>query len=80
MKFKKLKLAVLILALLLPAKTAYAYVDPGILSVLFQGLYVAVFGAAAAFIFKPWNYLKSVFRKGKPDPQAALEQETDNPS
>lgn len=44
-------------------QTAMAYVDPGIVSVVFQMLYVAVFGATAAFIFKPWNFLKSLFKK-----------------
>lgn len=80
MRLKTIELAVLILALLVPARSAHAYVDPGILSVLFQGLYVAVFGAATAFIFRPWNYLKSVFGKRKPGPQAAPEQELDNPN
>ncbi len=72
-----LKFAILVLALLLMPRTAYAYVDPGILSVLFQGLYVAVFGVAAAFIFRPWNYLKSVFKKGKPDADVTAAPERD---
>ncbi len=80
MRLRKIELAVLVLTLLIPARVAYAYVDPGILSVLFQGLYVVVFGAAAAFIFRPWNYLKSVFNKRKPDTRTEAEQEPDNPS
>lgn len=78
MKFWKLHLAVLVLAFFLPARTAHAYVDPGVLSILFQALYVTVFGAAAAFIFRPWNYLKSVFKKDKPDVRAATEPEMDD--
>ena len=78
MKFRKLHLAVLVLAFFLPARTAHAYVDPGVLSVLFQALYVTMFGAAAAFIFRPWNYLKSLFKKDKPNLRAATEPEMDN--
>jgi hypothetical protein len=74
-----LKFAILVLALLLMPRTAQAYVDPGILSVLFQGLYVAVFGVAAAYILRPWTYLKSLFKKGKPDVTAAPERDMEKP-
>ena len=59
------KVCLLLIFGVLYPETALAYVDPGIVSLLFQTLYVAVFGAAAAFIFKPWNFLKSRFKKPK---------------
>lgn len=42
---------------------AFAYMDPGIVASLFQSLYVIVFGVAAAWIIKPWIYIKSLFIK-----------------
>ncbi len=74
-----LKFAVLVLALLLIPRTAQAYVDPGIMSVLFQALYVVFFGAAAAFILRPWAYLKSLFKKGEPDAAATPERDMEEP-
>ncbi len=40
---------------------AHAYVDPGILSILYQALYALAFGAAAAWIMRPWAWLKTRF-------------------
>ena len=40
---------------------AHAYVDPGILSTLYQALYAIVFGVAAAWIMRPWAWLKTLF-------------------
>lgn len=57
-------------------KVAWAYVDPGIVAILYQAIYVAVFGALAAFIFKPWNYLKSFFQKSKPKAQTPQEPDS----
>jgi len=39
----------------------FAYVDPGTISALYQVIYIAVLGAAAAVIFKPWGYAKATF-------------------
>ena len=44
-------------------RAAFAYVDPGILSVVYQAAYALFFGFAAAFILRPWNWLKSIFSK-----------------
>lgn len=74
-----LNLAILVVAQLLIPRIAQAYVDPGILSVLFQGLYVAFFGAAAAYILRPWTYVKSLFKKGKPGVTPAPEQDVEKP-
>ncbi len=53
---------VAVIALILGAWSgpAHAYVDPGILSTLYQALYALVFGAAAAWIMRPWAWLKSL--------------------
>ena len=42
---------------------AFAYVDPGILSILYQFLYVAGFGALGLFIFKPWRLVRSWLKR-----------------
>lgn len=46
---------------------AQAYVDPGFLSSVYQLLYVFIFGFLASLVFKPWNYLKSLFSRKKKD-------------
>ena len=74
---KHIQRLVLVLGIVLGLpKVAFAYVDPGILSVLYQAIYVVVFGAVATFIFKPWNYVKSLFRKPKPDAQSPQESDS----
>ena len=35
-----------------------------LIAVLYQFLYVAVFGTLASLIFKPWRYLKSLLGPG----------------
>lgn len=47
-------------------KPAYAYVDPGIIAVLFQYIYVVVFGFLAVLFLKPTQYIKSLFKKKEP--------------
>ena len=42
---------------------AFAYVDPGILGMLYQTLYVLVFGVLATWVFKPWQYIRKLFRR-----------------
>ncbi|MBF0142906.1 MAG: hypothetical protein HQL59_05550 [Magnetococcales bacterium] len=68
------RIALPIAALLLLALTpgdAWAYVDPGIIAALFQAGYAAVFGLLAAWVFRPWRYLSSLFGRKKEPPQAA---------
>lgn len=50
------------LALATAPALAFAYIDPGILGALFQSMYVAIFGFLAAWVFKPWQYIKSWLR------------------
>ena len=44
---------------------AFAYIDPGILAVLYQAGYALVLGAFAAFVLRPWAWLKSLFHRKK---------------
>ena len=46
--------------------SAHAYVDPGLVSMVLQGLFVAVAGFVAVYIVGPWRWLKSLFGKTKP--------------
>ena len=40
-----------------------AYIDPGIVSLAIQSFCVLVFSAAAGFLFGPWRWLASLFRR-----------------
>ena len=44
---------------------AFAYIDPGILAVLYQAGYALVLGAFAAFVLRPWTWFKSLFQRKK---------------
>lgn len=46
---------------------AFAYIDPGILGTLFQAAYAFLFGIVTVWIFKPWNYIKSLFAQRNDD-------------
>ena len=70
---RKILLIVLIVIVTVPG-TAYAYVDPGIISMLYQILYIFIFGAISLLIFRPWGYLKSLFKKHKSDKRSDSEQ------
>ncbi len=56
--------------------TAYAYVDPGLVSMVIQGLFAAVAGFTAVYVLGPWRWFKSLFTKSKP----AVQSETKNTS
>ena len=43
---------------------AHAYIDPGILGMIYQALYVVVLGGFATFVLKPWRFIKARFGKG----------------
>jgi len=49
---------------------AHAYVDPGIVGAFFQVVFVVIFGSLLAFIVKPFEYIKSLFRKNKSKPKS----------
>lgn len=59
---KTLKLTLFFM--LLPG-LAYAYVDPGVVGMLLQGIFVVAFGFFFTIIVKPYNKIKAFFTKNK---------------
>jgi hypothetical protein len=53
----------LVAAPLLVPRDAHAYVDPGIVAVLFQYIYVAVFGLLTLLFVRPVRMVKNAFRR-----------------
>jgi hypothetical protein len=51
----------LVAGLLLVSSPAYAYIDPGVLGVLYQAAYALIFGTFVALVIRPWQYLKGIF-------------------
>jgi len=58
--------AIVFVAYLFTPTIAYAYVDPGLVSMLIQGLFAAVAGFMAVYVLGPWRWFKSLFIKSKP--------------
>jgi hypothetical protein len=52
----------------LTPQPALAYIDPGTVSMVIQGLFAIIFGAATAWVMRPWHIVKSLFRRRKPEP------------
>jgi len=46
--------------------TAHAYIDPGLVSMVIQGLFAAVAGFTALYVLGPWRWFKSLFTKSQP--------------
>ncbi len=44
-------------------ESAHGYIDPGLIGSLYQSLYIIFMGVVGFLLFKPWNYLKSLFSK-----------------
>ena len=44
-----------------------AYIDPGILSMALQAVFVFLFGAVTAYFMVPWQWLASFFRRKSGD-------------
>ena len=55
-------------AAVLAPHPAFAYIDPGTVSMVIQGLFAVVFGAATAWVMRPWQLFKSLFRRRKAVP------------
>jgi hypothetical protein len=53
-----MRIAIFLILFFLPW-TAYGYVDPGILSALYQLFYISIFAILSVIIFRPWALLKS---------------------
>jgi len=49
---------------------AAAYVDPGILPLVYQAAYALVIGAVVAFVIRPWNWIRSLFSRNVPESRA----------
>lgn len=63
-------------AWLVVPQDAWAYIDPGIISALYQSGYALVLGILAAWVFKPWQYLKSRFKRNQaPDGEKIVEDQ-----
>lgn len=64
MPFSSLRIAcVVIVASALAPDTAHAYVDPGIVAVLFQYVYVAVFGLLTLLFVRPVRAVKGAIKR-----------------
>ncbi len=59
-------IAAVALPLVVAPSVAQAYIDPGIVSMAAQALFAVLFGGIAAWITKPWAFVKGIFgRKGQ---------------
>ena len=67
----------LVCLLLLVAVPAHAYIDPGVLGMLYQGLYVLVLGGFATFVLKPWRFLKARFGRNTTKQVAEVADDVD---
>lgn len=64
MPFSSLRVAcVVLVACALVPDTAHAYVDPGIVAVLFQYVYVAVFGLLTLLFVRPVRAVKGAIKR-----------------
>ena len=72
--------AIMFAAYVFIPSTAYAYVDPGLVSMVIQGLFAAVAGFTAVYVLGPWRWFKSLFVKSKPatDPETKTSTGQDN--
>src|SRR5687768_10545128 len=61
-----LKTVICVGMMLLAYARTHAYIDPGIVGALYQAVYALVFGAITAWVFRPWRYLMSLFRRRRP--------------
>ena len=58
-------------------KPAYAYIDPGTVSIVVQAVVAGVAGAAATFRY--WiSWVKNLFNFSKPKPEPKTEEKTDD--
>lgn len=63
------------LFLIIFPRQSFAYVDPGFLSVIYQYVYIVIFGILTALILRPWNFLKSLFKKRVSEPPRSTEND-----
>ena len=72
--------AIVFAAYVFVPSTAYAYIDPGLVSMVIQGLFAAVAGFTAVYVLGPWRWFKSLFTRSKPpaNPETKATSEQDN--
>jgi hypothetical protein len=60
----------------------FGYIDPGILSMALQALFLFIFGAITAYLMAPWKWLTSLVRRTKrpSDEETASEPSDGGPS
>ncbi len=62
-------IALLTVAMVLAeSRYAFAYIDPGILGLLYQSAYAFLAGAIALWVVRPWQYIRNWFKRDKPNP------------
>ena len=55
-----------------------AYIDPGLLSLVFQVVFVSILGALFTWLAAPWRWLRGMFRRRRgPDSDEGTLVETD---
>lgn len=71
-------LAPVFLAIISYNSNAHAYVDPGIVGVMFQYVYALIFGAVFIVFVRPIKYIKQLLQKFRKTPKSsALESPED---
>lgn len=63
------------IALLYPS-LAYAYVDPGLVSMVIQGIFAAVAGFATLYVVGPWKWFKSLFNRTGSDRDSSIKNDS----
>lgn len=56
--------------------TAHAYLDPGLVSMVIQGLFVTVAGFTALYVLGPWRWFKSLFTNSQPSTKTKSQPST----
>jgi len=62
-----MKIITLFLTIFLYCNNAYAYIDPGLIAGLFNMLVASVSAFFFFFVFRPINFIKSLFMKKNDD-------------
>ncbi len=58
--------------------TAHAYLDPGLVSMVIQGLFVAAAGFTTLYVLGPWRWFKSFFTKSQPSTKTETQPSTES--
>jgi hypothetical protein len=69
--FLSIRALVVLQLILMAPRTASAYVDPGLVSTLAQGIFALFAGVISVWLLRPWTFIKSLFRRPRVDGQNA---------